>query len=194
MSALPEEERLNAITVLQHGRAHVKCQICWVSLNLHTRGIIDIVFLMWSLSTGGRLRNINPTQQWMCVKTIVVGGLDNVVDARIALSEHLNVVVSTNTVKCALHEASFGSSKKLKKLLLLTTKNVYCKLEFAQHHQDWTIHDWYMMIFSEEIKFNQFQCDGLAWCWVRDGEPQLQAHLVSQRIKHEGGAILCGVV
>jgi hypothetical protein len=48
--------------------------------------------------------------------------------------------------------------------------------------------------FSEETKFNQFQCDGRAWCWFRDGEPQLQAHLMSQTTKHRGGAILCGVI
>ena len=35
---------------------------------------------------------------------------------------------------------------------LLTIKNVRCKLEFAQHHQDWTTHDWYRVILSDETK------------------------------------------
>jgi hypothetical protein len=117
MRALPEEERLNVIAVLQHG--HVKCQNCWVYLNLHAIGIIDnVLFLVWSFSKGGHLRNNTLAQQRICVKAIVVGGLDNVVDARTALSEHLNVVVSTNAVRCARHEASFGSSKKLKKFVV----------------------------------------------------------------------------
>ena len=29
--------------------AHVKCQNCWVSLNLHALGFVESVFLMWSL-------------------------------------------------------------------------------------------------------------------------------------------------
>ena len=62
-------------------------------------------------------------------------------------------------------------------------------LELAQRHQDWTIHDWYRVFFSDETKINRFQCDGPAWCWVRDGESQLQTHHVSQTIKHGGGAI-----
>ena len=40
------------------------------------------------------------------------------------------------------------------------TKNVRCMLEFAQRHQDWTIHDWYRVIFSDETKINGFQFDG----------------------------------
>ena len=49
---------------------------------------------------------------------------------RNALSEHLNVVVSTNIVRRALHEVSLGVFEP-----------------FAQRHQDWTIHDWYPMFF-----------------------------------------------
>ena len=59
----------------------------------------------------------------MCVRSIIVGGLDNVVDLRTALSEHLNVIMSTNTLRRALHEACLGSLEKKNKPLL-TTKNV----------------------------------------------------------------------
>ena len=49
------------------------------------------------------------------------------------------------------------SLEKRKKLLLIA-KNVRCRLEFAQHHQDWTIYGWYMMIFLvmrlRSINFN----------------------------------------
>ena len=31
------------------GVAHIKCKNYWVSLNLHALGIIESVFLMWSL-------------------------------------------------------------------------------------------------------------------------------------------------
>ena len=87
------------------------------------------------------------------MKAITIRGLDNDVDARNALSEHLNTVVSTNIVRRALHEVGLGSLVKQRKSLL-TAKNVCCRLEFAQRRQDWTIHDWYRVIFSDETKTN----------------------------------------
>jgi hypothetical protein len=99
------------------------------------------------------------------------------------------MLVSTNVVRCAFHEANLGLIEKWKNKSLLTSKSLRCRWEFAQRHQNWTIHDWYTMIFSEETKINWFQCKGRTWCWVRDGESQVQAHHVIQRVKHGGGAI-----
>ena len=73
-------------------------------------------------SEGGRLESITFAKKLACARAITIGGLDNVVDARNALSEHLNVVLSTNTMRCAIHEASLGSLEK-QKTPLLTTKN-----------------------------------------------------------------------
>ena len=53
--------------------------------------------------------SITPTQQRACVRAIIVSGLNNVVDAKNALSEHLNVIVSTKTLRQALHEVGLGS-------------------------------------------------------------------------------------
>ena len=41
----------------------------------------------------------------------------------------------------------------------------------------------------KRLKSIDFQFDGHVWCWVRDGESQLQVHHVSQIVKHGGGAI-----
>jgi hypothetical protein len=123
----------------------------------------------------------------VCVRDITIGGLDSVVNVRTALSEHLNVVVSINIVRRALHEACLGLLEKQKKLFM--AKNVRCRLEFAQHHQYWTINDWYRVTFKDETKINQFQFDGCAWCWVRDGILQLHTHHASWIVKHAGGAI-----
>ena len=57
-----------------------------------------------------------------CVRAIIAGGLYNIVDKRNALSEHLNVVVRSNTMRHALHEVGLGTLEKHKKPLL-TTKN-----------------------------------------------------------------------
>ena len=59
-------------------------------------------------SYGGRPRIITCAQRRAFVRTIVVDGLDNDADVRNTLSEQLNVIVSTNIVRCALHEASMG--------------------------------------------------------------------------------------
>lgn len=63
----------------------------------------------------------------------------------------------------------------------VTVHNQECALqmEFAQCHPDWTIHDWYEVIFSDHTKINRFQVDGYTWCWVRDDEFILQTHHVS---------------
>ena len=63
-------------------------------------------------SRGGHPRNITPAQRRECVRVMTIGGLDNVVDVRNVLSEHLDVVVSTNIVRHALHEACLGSLEK----------------------------------------------------------------------------------
>ena len=59
--------------------------------------------------------------------------------------------------------------------------NQECVLQVGipQCHQDWTIHDWYRIIFSDEPKINRFQSDGGIWCWMRDVESQLQVHHVN---------------
>ena len=35
------------------GVAHMECQNCWVSLNLHVLRFVESVFLMWSLQEEG---------------------------------------------------------------------------------------------------------------------------------------------
>ena len=45
-------------------------------------------------SRRGCPRSSTPAQQRVCVRAITVGGVDNVVDVRNALNEHLNVVVA----------------------------------------------------------------------------------------------------
>ena len=65
-------------------------------------------------SSEGHPRSITHAQRQACVKAIIVVGLENVVDMRNILSEHLNVVVSTNIVSYALQEVGLGSLQKQK--------------------------------------------------------------------------------
>lgn len=79
----------------------------------------------------------------MCIIAIKIHGVDNVVEGSSALRKHLNVVVRTQRVKCAICKSSVGSfeKKKKKKKPVLTTKNKGCKLDFAKGHQQWIIQD-----------------------------------------------------
>ena len=79
---------------------------------------------------GGHLKAITPAQRGACVRAITTSGLDNVVDTKYVFSEHLNVAVSTNMVRRALHEVGLWSLHKQEKPLLVA-KNVHCRLEFA---------------------------------------------------------------
>ena len=188
MRSLSEEKRLSAIALLQNGCSTREVSrllgICQSTCSRIQREYAPHVERL----RGGRPKSITPAQRRACVRAITQGGLNTAVDVRNALSEQLNVVVSTNTVRRTLHEAGLGSLEKQKKPLL-TAKNIRSRLEFAQRHKDWTVHDWNRVIFSDETKINRFQSDGRAWCWVRDEESHLQARHVSQTVKHGGGAI-----
>lgn len=52
---------------------------------------------MWRIQEEGAQEASRCAQRRACVRTIAIGGLDSDEDVRIALSERLNVVVSTNT-------------------------------------------------------------------------------------------------
>ena len=85
---------------------------CYIAMLQHGRSTREVSkFLGIFESTCSRIHrecvpHVEPSRGGRaCVRAITVGGLDNVVNVRNALNEHLNVVVSTNTMRCALHEA-----------------------------------------------------------------------------------------
>ena len=60
--------------------------------------------------------------------------------------------MSTTTVRCALHNRSWV----IRKVEIVVAHGQECALQVAQHHHHWIVHDWYRMIFCDEIKINQF--------------------------------------
>ena len=82
--------------------AHVKCQSCLGTSQSTCCRIRRVCVPHVDPSKEGRPRSITPTQWQACLRAITVDGLHNIIDARNALSEHLNVVVSTNA-KCSFH-------------------------------------------------------------------------------------------
>src|SRR4051794_37598634 len=109
MRLLSEEKRLSAIALLQNG-----CSTCEVSKLLGiSQSTCSRIHREYAPHVerlrGGRPKSITPAQRRACVRAITLGRLNTTVDVINALSEQLNVVVSTNTVRRTLHEAGFGS-------------------------------------------------------------------------------------
>ena len=185
MRTLPHEKRFIAIALLQHGRS-----ICEVSKLLGTSQSTCSTICRECVphvepSGGGCPKSITVAQRWAYVRAITVGGLDNVVDMRNALSEHLNVIVSINTVRRVLYEVCLGQSEKQNKALLVA-KHVCWTLEFAQCHQDWTIHDCYRVILVmrlRSIDFSLMIVLGVGW-----GMENLNYKLIMW-VRHGAGAI-----
>ena len=88
-------------------------------------------------SRGERPKNIILAQQQACVRAITIGGLYCVIDVRYALSEHLNVVESTNALRRAFHEACLRFSLSYVKCKTLAF--IMKSLEYYFHPLDVTL-------------------------------------------------------
>ena len=87
-SSTKGEKRLNPIALLQHGHStHEVSKLLGISqptcFRIHRESVPQV-----EPSRGGCPQKITPTQRRVCVTTITIGGLDNVVDVTNALSEH----------------------------------------------------------------------------------------------------------
>jgi len=63
------------------------------------------------------------------------------------------------------------------------------RLDFAIAHQDWTVDDWKMVVWSDETKINRLGSDGRKWVWKRAGEG-LSDRLVQGTQKFGGGSLM----
>ena len=112
MRALLEEKRLNAIALLNHG-----CSTREVSKLLGMSQCTCFRICKECVphvgpSRRGHPRTITLAQRRVCMRAIKIGGLNNVVGVRDVSSEHLNVVASTKTMRCVLHEVDIRSLQK----------------------------------------------------------------------------------
>ena len=88
MRALQEEKIVNAIALLQHGcSTHEVPKLLGIFQSTCSRIHRECVRHV-EPSKGGCPRSITLAQRRVCVRAITIGGLDNVVDVRNALSEH----------------------------------------------------------------------------------------------------------
>ena len=130
------------------------------------------------VSKGGRPPALSNADKRLCVRKVMVEGVESAVNVAKQLKSELNIDVNPQTVRNALVEAGIGAVEKVSKPLLT-----------AKRYQHWTIEDWRRIIWSNEAKINRFNSDGRAWAWVRDGS-SLQPKQVKQTVKHGGGSIM----
>ena len=93
------------------------------------RSINSVLEIFSSLTFNDKkLQHMKCQNCWVPLHLHALGFVECVphVEHQHASSEHLNVVLSTNTVSRAPHEAGLGSLEKEKKPLL-TAKNVSCR-------------------------------------------------------------------
>ncbi|KAG1167521.1 hypothetical protein G6F70_009398 [Rhizopus microsporus] len=125
------------------------------------------------VSKGGRPPALSNADKRLCVRKVMVEGVESAVNVAKQLKSELNIDVNPQTVRNALVEAGIGAPE----------------LQFAKRYQHWTIEDWRRVIWSDETKINRFNSDGRAWAWVRDGS-SLQPKQVKQTVKHGGGSVM----
>lgn len=103
-------------------------------------------------------------------------------------ADALNKNVSEWTARRALHRIGLLSAVKKKKPAL-SAKNVKARLAFCKKHVNWSVEDWRRVIWSDEVKINRFQSDGISYYWRRPKET-IQRHHVKQTVKHGGGSLM----
>jgi transposase len=63
------------------------------------------------------------------------------------------------------------------------------RMDFAIAHQDWTVEDWKVVVWSDETKINRLGSDGGKWVWKKAGEG-LSDRLVQGTQKFGGGSLM----
>ena len=122
------------------------------------------------------------------IRNITSGQSDNAIQLTQKLTKDAGINVSAETVRHALKESGLKAATKLKKPQLLP-RHIKARLEFAQHHEHWTVDDWKQVVWSDETKINCLGCDGREWVWKKPGTT-LTAQHVKGTVKFGGGSIL----
>ena len=62
-------------------------------------------------------------------------------------------------------------------------------MEFVTCYKDWTVDDWYKVIWSDEMKINHLGSDGRLWCWKGHGE-KFSNRTCQPTVKGGGGLLM----
>jgi len=136
-------------------------------------------------SLNGRPRKLDTRHERMVARQIVTGHAHTATEI-IQTMPILNV--SPRTIRRTLHRQGLTARKAMKKPLL-TKRHRKNRLDFAMAHQDWVLHDWRQVIFSDETKINRYWSDGKKWNWSR-GKDSYNESNISGTMKFGGGSLM----
>ncbi|KAI3353929.1 hypothetical protein L3Q82_005130 [Scortum barcoo] len=85
------------------------------------------------------------------------------------LQQATNVHVSAQTVRNRLHEGGMRA-RRPQVGVVLTAQHRAGRLAFAREHQDWQIHHWRPVLFTDDSRFTLSTCDRRDRVWRRRGE------------------------
>ncbi len=139
-------------------------------------------------SLGGHPSKLSPANTCYAIHLITSRKAENAVQVTQALRNITNQPLSAKTVCRHLSQAGMKAVVKRKRPLL-TKRHRRERLDFAIAHQDWTVDDWKMVVWSDETKINRLGSDGRKWVWKKAGEG-LSDRLVQGTKKFGGGSLM----
>jgi transposase len=188
MKALSTSQRNNILSLLDSGLS---------IRNIHARtghGIGTISRLRSKCrsplqkSLGGRPSKLSPANTRHAVHLIHTGKAENAAQITKPLADIINQPLSSKTVHRHLKKAGMKAVVKRKRPFLCK-RHRKARLDWAIAHQDWTVEDWKVVVYSDETKINRFGSDGRTVTWKMVGE-NLTDRLVEGTVKHGGGSVM----
>ena len=92
-------------------------------------------------SKGGCPSKLSARDKDFCIRQIIIGNKENVIEVKETLQNDLDINVSTHTIRRVLRETGLVPFIKPKKPRI-SPKNIKLRLEWAKTHVHWTIDDW----------------------------------------------------
>lgn len=103
--------------------------------------------------------------------------------------ENLNISISRNTIRSALHELGYYG-RVAKKKPLVSEKNRRKRLFWCYKRRKWTS-EWNQVIFSDESRFEIFNNDSQKWVW-RKKEEKYEKECLNPTVKKSEGIMVWG--
>ena len=136
----------------------------------------------------GRPPKLSPQDKRRIIHQIESGKLDNAVQATNYINSINSTPVCAQTVRNSLKKDNMKAVVK-KKRPLLRKVHREARLSFAHRYRHWTVEDWKLVLWSDEVKVNRIGSGGHQWVWKRVGEP-LTDRTATQSVKHGGGSVM----
>jgi transposase len=136
-------------------------------------------------SKGGHPSKLSHCDKQSIIHQITTGKLDNAIQTIQFINNIFPSPVTPQTVRNALKSNDFHFVIKQKCPLLKKAHREDC-LKFSQYHENWTVKEWKMVLWSDKTKINRIGSDGRVYTWKKKGE-SLSDRTTTPTVKHGGG-------